>query len=271
MIDTTKYATKTELFDFLKGNKDILFAQKMAENKNADAISFQIVEGKAGDAQKADVKSDADKITVKVVINTTNLMDSHDDVHVDGLWKKTLSEKKNLYHVQEHKLTFDHIISDEVKAYTEKFQWKDLGYDLDGETEALLFESVIHKKRNPFMFDQYLNKYVKNHSVGMRYVKLEMAINSDRESDREYKSVWDKYFPVIANKQHAESRGFFFVVKEARILEGSAVPIGSNYATPTLEIKNETTEPPSGTPNHSRDSTVKQSDFREMFKSMLKE
>ncbi len=44
---------------------------------------------------------------------------------------------------------------------------------------------------------------------------------------------------IEANKEEAENQGYFWAVKEAKVLEGSAVPIGSNTATPTLEVKNE--------------------------------
>ena len=43
------------------------------------------------------------------------------------------------------------------------------------------------------MYNQYLNGWVKNHSVGMRYVKMELAINSEAEYDADEKAIWDKY------------------------------------------------------------------------------
>jgi hypothetical protein len=87
------------------------------------------------------------------------------------------------------------------------------------------------------MFEQYAKGYVKEHSVGMRYVKLELAINSDNKWDVEEKEVWDKYYPEIANKEVADERGYFWAVTEAKIVEGSAVVKGSNYATPTISIE----------------------------------
>ena len=116
--------------------------------------------------------------------------------------------------------------------------WKSLGLPYDGTTEALIFESTIEKKRNEFMLNQYANGWVKNHSVGMRYVQLDLAINSEAEWNKEEKDLWDKFYPVIANKETADERGYFWVVKEAKIIEGSAVVMGSNSATPTLENKN---------------------------------
>ena len=138
-------------------------------------------------------------------------------------------------------LKFDHIIAegDDLKAYTKKYKWSDLGFDFEGETEALIFDSLVKRSNNQLMFERYKNKKVKNHSVGMQYVKLMLAINSDDYPSE--KEIWDKYYPAIANKTAADDAGFFWAVKEAKALEGSAVPIGSNFATPTLE-------PPAGTP-----------------------
>jgi hypothetical protein len=34
------------------------------------------------------------------------------------------------------------------------------------------------------MFNQYAKGYVKEHSVGMRYVKLELAVNSDSKYEQ---------------------------------------------------------------------------------------
>jgi hypothetical protein len=89
------------------------------------------------------------------------------------------------------------------------------------------------------MLKQYANGWVKNHSVGMRYVNLELAINSEAEYDKEYKERWDKYYPIVANKELADERGYMWIVSEAKIVEGSAVVMGSNSATPTLENKQE--------------------------------
>jgi hypothetical protein len=46
-------------------------------------------------------------------------MDSHKDVHLPGIWKKTLQENKDLYLLEEHKFLFQGIITDQVKAYTQ--------------------------------------------------------------------------------------------------------------------------------------------------------
>ena len=55
-------------------------------------------------------------------------------------------------------------------------------------------------------------------------------------------------YDVIKSKEIAEAQGYFWVVKEAKVIEGSAVPIGSNQFTPTLE-NNKDKEPVKATPN----------------------
>jgi len=250
------FNTQKELFDFLVANKSLLVTQKKAQMKCADAIVFQpeILAGKPNvnkddsGEDVTDMPDGTDKdLLAKLVINTTNLIDSHMDMHLDGLWKKSLKENKMIMHLQEHAMKFDHVISDgtELKAYSKTYSWKELGYDYEGSTEALVFESTIKKDRNEFMFEQYKKGYVKNHSVGMRYISLVMCIN-DKDYGAEYEA-WQKYYPLAVNPEVADDRGYFWVVKEAQVIEGSAVLRGSNYATPTLSVEESKNQPPFGT------------------------
>jgi len=238
-IEIPQFENKSDLFAFLVKNQKSLIAQKKAIIKHADAVSFypSAVMDKGEKAIKLNnpVTNPGEELKVKVVINTTNLMDSHRDVHIPGLWAKSLSENKSIMHLQEHRMAFDKIISDgaDLKAFTQTFSWKELGQELDGMTEALVFESTIRKSRNDFMLDQYANGFVKQHSVGMRYIQLGLAIN-DPNNGAEFE-MWEKYVGEIANREEAEKIGYFWVVKEAKVIEGSAVPLGSNWVTPTLE------------------------------------
>lgn len=219
-----------------------LIAQKQFEMKKADPVLYSVgvinegsesvTKATASDAQRL---IDANKMAAQLVINTTNIMDSHDDVHIPGLWKKSLQERKSLYLLKEHKMTFENIISDEVKAKTMNVSWSELGFNYEGTTQALIFDATLTKDRNPYMFEQYAKGYVKEHSVGMRYVKIDLAVNDDRYED-EYK-VWKKYIDQIINREQAESKGYFWAVTEAKLVEGSAVVMGSNYATPTMRLE----------------------------------
>jgi hypothetical protein len=248
IIDESKFATKEELIDFLVTNKKSITMQKKAALKYADAISFASpVITKDGSEIKAEPKTSIDllkqdSIKVRVVINTTNLMDSHIDVHMKGTFKQSVKQNKSFLHLQEHESKFGAIISDDAKASLKTYDWADLGYDFKGQTEALVFDSEVRADRNKFMFEQYAKGFVKNHSVGMQYINLEFAANDERYPAE--KAVWDKWISEIANKDEAERVGYFWAVTEAKVIEGSAVVRGSNYATPTLSIKTENeTEP----------------------------
>jgi hypothetical protein len=242
MIQIPEFDTKKELYKFLKDNIDTILTAKKNEIKHADGFSYTKSINKSGEL--IEVKREItpidpntiENLQVTAIINTTNIMDSHDDVHIPGLWNKSLSENKHIKHLREHEMEFDYIIADkqDLKAYVKFFSWLDLGYEYIGSTQALVFESLIRKSRNPFMLNQYANGWVDNHSVGMRYVKLGLAMNDD-EYPNEF-DAWNKYYPEIVNKERPDEKGYFFYVLEAKVIEGSAVPIGSNQATPTYSI-----------------------------------
>lgn len=245
-IEIPNFKTKEDVFGFLVENKELHYKQKFSQDKKADAISHAFPR----EANKAAIQdfSTLDKIQVKSVINTTNLMDSHSDVHIPKIWNKTLKENKSFLLLQEHVMNFKNVISDEVKAYIEEMQFSELGFkQFKMNTQALIFDSTISKDRNEFMFDQYGKGFVKNHSVGMRYVKLFLAVNSDSSEYKEEFEVWNKYSSEVANIKDAESQGYFWAVTEAKIIEGSAVVKGSNVATPTMSVEAKEVEPSADT------------------------
>jgi hypothetical protein len=81
----------------------------------------------------------------------------------------------------------------------------------------------------------------------MRYIKLDLAVN-DEDYKEEY-AEWNKYINEIGNKEEAEELGYFWAVKEAVLIEISAVLMGSNELTPTIEniepLKNTQKQEPS--------------------------
>lgn len=241
-----QFSTKEDMFKALRENKDALIAQKKMITKEADSVYYTniVVKNSKGETVKAESVdlSNINTLKMDLVINTINVMDSHSDVHLKGIWNKSAKEKKDIYLLQEHRMTFATIITDIVKASVKEMDWSEVGASFNGKTEALVFSVEVSKDRNPFMFEQYAKGFVKNHSIGMRYVKIDLAINSDSKWDVEEKEIWDKYIDQIANKEDAENQGYFWAVTEAKIIEGSAVPIGSNKFTPTLNIETKEAE-----------------------------
>lgn len=241
-----KFDSLEEGIKFLKENKETVIAQKRAVIKYTDAFSFMPsfeVEEKTADKAESTEQTAPSKLKLKLVINTCNILDSHGDVHISGIWNKTVKENKNLLLLQEHKVSFSNIISDNVKAKIEVMNWSDLGLNAKGSTEALVFNVVAEKERNPYMFEQYKKGFVKQHSVGMYYIKMFLCYNSDQDWAKEEKENWDKYIDSVINKKDAESKGYFWAVTEAKAIEGSAVVFGSNPITPTLEITETKSEP----------------------------
>lgn len=250
--------TGKELFTFLVENKGKVIAAKKAAMKVADAIGIQMHSVQT----KATGLVDSSAIKVMAVINTTNYLDSHMDVHMPGIWDKSIKENRNVMHLQEHEMKFDKIISDgqDLVVSAKAFKWRDIGFDYDGQTEALLFESSVRKVRNQYMFEQYAKGNVRNHSVGMQYVKLALAIN-----DPDYKdefAAWNKYAPQVVNLGSAE---YFWAVTEAKVIEGSAVVLGSNQATPTISVE------PLKALSQKQEPAVTVTQLREMFKEQLKQ
>lgn len=224
-------------------NKEVIIAQKKATIKFADPIIQSLdLSHKRLTTVKAEMDNEMEigVLKAELVINTTNLIDSHMDCHIPNLWNKSIKEQKTIFLLQEHEMEFSKIIADSVndnlKASAKEFSWSELGFNFKGNTQALVFNTDIKEKRNEFMYKQYKNGYVLEHSVGMRYVKIYLCVNSDNPEYSAEKESWDKYYPMVANKEVADAKTYFWAVTEAQFIEGSAVVKGSNYATPVISI-----------------------------------
>lgn len=233
--------TGKSLYDFLVKHEQLIIHAKKSVVKYADeAYNVPLYINDKGQmvskAEMQETQIDPTKLRVVPVINTTNWYDSHGDVHIPGLWKKSLSDNKKtgFYLLNSHQKTFQDVIADECTGQTKSMSWKELGVDIAGVTEALIFIAIVAQDRNPYMFEQYQKGRVKKHSVGMRYFKILTCINDDDYPVQ--KENWDKYFPMVANASECEEDGYFWAVLEAQIVEGSAVLFASNVVTPTLEV-----------------------------------
>lgn len=249
-----QFSTQEKAFKFLCENKKLIIAQKKAVIKEADSLPYYgTIETENKEVIKAvnyETLKDSKFIKVVAVSNACNYYDSHGDVSIKGSWNRTAKNTKDGFHLQEHQMKFDKMISNNVKFTVESKTWKDLGYPYDGETDCLVMYSEVDKEDNEYMFKQYIKGKVKNHSAGLRYVDVEFAINSEADWAKEEKAVWDKYYPSIVNKEDVDERGYFLAVKEQKIIENSAVLKGSNPATPTISV-----ESADGTSNKTDPST----------------
>lgn len=143
--------------------------------------------------------------------------------------KEILADKELALHKKKseiHKSDFSCVLLDSVtKADNSSIE----------KLEVLIYEGIISKLRNEEMFKQYLNGWVLNHSVGMRYVKLLFCYDNSDPEHSQNKENFDKYYDSILNKEDVGE--YFWAVLEAKNIEGSAVVKGSNFLTPVLSIE----------------------------------
>jgi len=222
-----------KIASLIKDKENILKLKKMSI-KNADGFSFQT--NKALNITKADSNEDTDEIIQRSIIaNTYNWMDSHDDVHLDGVFSKTIQEN-NPFFLHDHKFEIGAQIGNVLKSYEQKIAWKDLGINKEGETTSLVHDVEIIKAYNEGIFDKYRMGAINQHSVGMQYVKIELAVD-DRNDKRGF-DLFNKVLPLLGNSEKALEQGYFFVVSEAKLRETSAVLMGSNSLTGIFDASN---------------------------------
>lgn len=236
------FASKDELFAELRANADKIIKCKTSEiyksiekgvHFNGFITRVNDTESKAGPHMKDGY--------CYPVINTTKYLDSHDDVHLDGIWNKSAKEQNGkLFYVADHEIKTNTIIAwpDDVNVMVKSVPWSWVGKDYPGNTEALIYEINKSAIVNATAKDIIENKRPVQGSVRMQYVKVSMALNSTAKEDIVYKANWDKWIGEIANADVAHEQGYFFAVEEAKIVkEGSMVPFGSNDATPIQQRK----------------------------------
>ena len=247
-----EFSTKQELFKHLRDNHDRLIQQKKAIVKYTDSVS---VKSFSNDQAKADTTKELSSFDwmkegyVYPVINSTGYMDSHSDVHLSSIWNKSAQEKNGMIiwdSNHELKIGSEVAYPKDVNIMLKDMRFSDLGYDSNKQTTALIFEVQKDAIVNKSIIDRIDKGIATQHSVRMRYVKMEFAMNSNEEEDQLYKMRYDKYIEDIANREKAEEQGYFWAVLEAEIVaEGSSVVNGSNDITPMLIGKS--IEPSKGT------------------------
>jgi len=218
----------------LKDKENIIKIKKLAY-KNADAFLVDS-NNKSLNIIKADTNEDSDTIIKRSIIaNTYNFMDSHDDVHLNGVFSKTIQENVPFF-LHDHKFEIGAQIGKVLKSYEKEIAWKDLGVEKEGNTMSLVHDVEIYKDYNESIFNKYRLGDVNQHSVGMMYVKIDLAV--DDRNDIKGFELFNKVLPLLGNSDKALEQGYFFVVSEAKLRETSAVLMGSNPLTGVLESSN---------------------------------
>lgn len=254
------FQSKREAFTFLKANEQRIAQMKCSQvmksfQKGQPPVTPFLLRGATGSVKAFSFVKEG---YFYPVINTTLWMDSHLDVHLNGIWDRSIDQNRGkLYYVESHDLSPGKVIAwpENVTAFTQMLEWSDLGRNIEGKTQALIYEISKDNIELETARKVVENKRDIENSVRMQYVKIRLAINDDGEDWKENKATWDEVYPQIANKEMADEYGYFWAVDEAKIFkEGSMVLAGSNEMTPIIYEKTEpgvaTSEkgPATGTP-----------------------
>lgn len=242
-----------QLFAFLKANKKQLLAQKKMDVKHACAFSYSpsysIPDSTGFKAVGGEqIPEDADILRVDVVANTSMWCDTYMDVLLKGSASKSMKERKgNIPHIHDHDWTVGAEIGEVVSISYKDIPLRELGLKQEGTGQALVFETDVMRSYNSVVFEKYRTKKIKQHSIGLRYVQIDLAINEpDDEYYKDEYKLWKKHIDQIINKEYVESKGYFFPIAEYILLENSCVLFGANILTPTLSTsqKSDTVDQP---------------------------
>lgn len=234
-----EFESKADLFKALVENESFIINAKKSQvyksfEKGLQVVSDQKTIEKAFNDSEKGIKFDADYYYF--VVNSANYLDSHNDMHVDGNWNKSVKDQNGkVYLVWHHDFSkTENIIAfpEDIEMMTSKVAWNLLGKSYEGETYSL-----IYKVKKDKIVNENVSKWLKEGrklqlSVRMQYIKLETAFNSDDSDYAKQTENYNKYYPLIANKDEFKQIEYFFIVKEAKnVMESSLLPFGSNSAT----------------------------------------
>ena len=182
--------------------------------------------------------SNEEQITVEGVAIVANWIDSHGSIFTRECLEGSLEEM--IIHNTDHVRNFDSLISNQVETSLIDMSLRELGIESEGSVPAFVFKSTFTKEDNERMFREYKRGRVKYHSIEFdwqRRAEEIICVSSTYNASQEYKDNWDKYYPLVANKEVADERGWFYVYERAPIVAISAVVLGSNRLTPTLSAR----------------------------------
>lgn len=272
-LNGKSFDSQKEMFMALKTSKEEIKALKKSAIKYSEAIGM-ILKSDGSTIKDASGTKLQYGDYIYAVINTTNFLDSHGDVHLVGLWDKSIeAQQGKVYLIINHDLSLGNVISypRDVTMMLKTVAWSLLGQSYEGETQTLIFKAKVTEKSNQAAYYAYRDGEDIQHSIRMQYVKIELAINDGGEYFKEEKAVFDKYIDQVVNKERALEEGFFWAVTEAKIYkEGSAVLFGSNEATPTLyDLETKDIQPPTSIENEPPTSTQKEERDSLLFNANL--
>lgn len=258
--DKVEFSSKEELFEYLVTNKQEIFEQKKSIEKHCEG-SISLIDSANVTTKAALFENDKEAGILKrtVLANTYWWMDSMSDVHIGrgegdkAVFTNSIKNKSaaKIPPIDQHNWSLDGRIGKTLNVYEAPISWRALGIGKTGMTEGLFADVQIERSKNEARYNDYLNNEIDQHSVGMQYVDIELAVNDQEEYPKEY-AVFQKYINKIGNRKQVEEQGYFFAVSEAKLKEYSAVIAGANELTPVIQSSGDTGKGASGDSNEEK-------------------
>lgn len=233
-----EFADKLELAKAVRDNLDSIIDFKKSEIfkscEKGSSVTCRSIELSKFDNEEVKALK-LDDSNYYIAVNTTGVLDSHDDLHVNGIWKVSVVDQQGkVYLAVDHDLKVDSIAArkEHIKMFTANLPFAALGYPYEGNTQALIYQ-IPKDKVTKDSVRQWLDSGDSiEASVRMQYVKMKFAYDSNAPENAEFKKNYDEYLSKIANKSDFDYIPYFFIIQEAKnVRESSLVIYGSNHVT----------------------------------------
>lgn len=242
-IKTVKdFGQKSEFLSYLKHSRGDIERFKMSRPRDDSKAIASSVGSKLFSPVSYQPLVSGDQIAteamVKVVANTSEFIDSHlDFLERDGASLSLVTRKGIQPHLHDHSHRLLSTLGDVQDIYYQDVPLRSLGWNADGNGQALVMETLLKRSYNDGVFGMYADGRIKQHSVGLMYRSVKLCVLSEDKYWRDERDNYEEYIERAINKEKAEEYGYFWVVPEWELLENSGVLFGSNELTPTLSIE----------------------------------
>jgi len=252
LVKIPEFANKSEAYNYLRLNADKIIAQKRSLPTTTDDLDFGYAireDGKLYETKRMKLDGTQEtlrEVPVEVIANMSGWCDSQMDVMIKDNWNRSISDlgasgQRLFYHLKDHgvnyQYTLDAVIGRDPELFTKDISMSEFNFKTDiKKAQALMMSSMVSELYDRKAFVLYKDHQIKQHSIGLQYIKIYLCMDSTEDSDAMYKENWDKYYASVINKDKVDTRGFFWAVTESKILEVSAVLFGSNELTPTTSV-----------------------------------
>ena len=238
------FENKEQLFRELRTRKSEIIGIKKAQiHKSFEKDSSITIKARSLDLSKVSEANKAinfDDNYYYLAVNSTRILDSHDDVHLDNIWNKSVKDLQGKnYLVDTHVLSVNTTIvrKENIEMLTAMIPFSMIGKSYKGDTQVLIYKFPKDK-----VIDAKAKEWLDSGddieaSVKMRYTDIVLAMNSEHPDDKEELKEYKKYIDSIANKEDFENEIYFFwAVKQAQNMhESSLVLFASNSSTGVME------------------------------------